>query len=81
MIKEIKREENTKLYVAKRDDNDLYIECIEHKKGEHSKPIAIYFYSAKTILKHKNYCYDEIKPFIDFLESENNKVNDIQDII
>lgn len=51
MIKEIKREENTKLFVAKRDDNDLYIECIEHKKGEHFRPIAIYFYSAKTILK------------------------------
>lgn len=78
MIKKIHETENYNLIVLKSDDNDLYIELYKKVKGEEERPIALYAYPTKTILKNKKHSEKDMKPFVDFLESEKFPINDFR---
>lgn len=81
MIKKIEETKNYTLTVLRSDDNDLYIELYKRVKGVEEKPIAIYAYPSKTIIKNKKYSVKDMKKFIDYLESvENETVEEIMNI-
>ena len=70
MIKEIKNVNDVQGYVFRHDKDDMLIHYEERKRGEGSKPKAIYVVSTKIlIVLDKKLSKNDLKEFIEYLES------------
>lgn len=79
MIKEIKNVNEVQGYVFRHDKEDMLIHYEERKRGEGSKPKAIYVVPTKIlIVLDKNITRKDLKEFIDYLQSINLPTNDMR---
>lgn len=78
MIKEIKNINDVQGYVFRHDKEDMLIHYEERKRGEGSKPKAIYVVPTKIlIVLDKKLERNDLKEFIEYLESVNLPTNDM----
>lgn len=76
MIKEIKNINDVQGYVFRHDKEDMLIHYEERKRGEGSKPKAIYAVPTKIlIVLDKKLERNDLKEFIEYLESVNLPTN------
>ena len=79
MIKEIKNVNDVQGYVFRHDKEDMLIHYEERKRGEGSKPKAIYVVPTKIlIVLDKKLERNDLKEFIEYLESVNLPTNDMR---
>lgn len=79
MIKEIKNVNDVQGYVFRHDKDDMLIHYEERKRGEGSKPKAIYVVPTKIlIILNKNIARNDLKEFIDYLQSIKLPTNDMR---
>ena len=70
MIKEIKNVNDVQGYVFRHDKEDMLIHYEERKRGEGSKPKAIYVVPTKIlIVLDKKLERNDLKEFIEYLQS------------
>ena len=70
MIKEIKNVNDVQGYVFRHDKEDMLIHYEERKRGEGSKPKAIYVVPTKIlIVLDKKLSRKDLKEFIEYLQS------------
>lgn len=79
MIKEIKNVNDVQGYVFRHDKEDMLIHYEERKRGEGSKPKAVYVVPSKILIAFdKNLSRNDLKEFIDYLQSIELPTNDIR---
>ena len=79
MIKRIKNEENVKGFVFRHDVEKMLIHYTEHKRGEKELPKAVYAVPTKIlIVLDKKLERNDLKEFIEYLESVNLPTNDMR---
>lgn len=79
MIKEIKNVNDVQGYVFRHDERDMLIHYEERKRGEGSKPKAIYAVPSKVlIVLDKTLERKDLKEFIEYLNSKNFDTRDMQ---
>lgn len=79
MIKEIKNVNDVQGYVFRHDKEDMLIHYEERKRGEGSKPKAVYVVPTKIlIVLDKKLKRNDLKEFIEYLESVNLPTNDMR---
>lgn len=79
MIKEIKNVNDVQGYVFRHDKEDMLIHYEERKRGEGSKPKAVYVVPTKIlIVLDKKLSRNDLKEFIEYLESVNLPTNDMR---
>ena len=79
MIKEIKNVNDVQGYVFRHDKEDMLIHYEERKRGEGSKPEAVYAVPSKVlIVLDKTIERKDLKEFIEYLQSIKLPTNDIR---
>lgn len=79
MIKEIKNVNDVQGYVFRHDKEDMLIHYEERKRGEGSKPKAVYIVPTKIlIVLDKKLKRNDLKEFIKYLESVKLPTNDMR---
>lgn len=79
MIKEIKNVNDVQGYVFRHDKEDMLIHYEERKRGEGSKPKAVYVVPTKIlIVLDKKLERNDLKEFIEYIESVNLPTNDMR---
>lgn len=79
MIKRIKNEENVKGFIVQNDVEKMLIHYSEQVKGEKEFPKAIYVVPTKIIIVlDKKLERNDLKEFIEYLESVNLPTNDMR---
>lgn len=79
MIKEIKNVNDVQGYVFRHDKEDMLIHYEERKRGEGSKPKAVYAVPTKIlIVLDKKLERNDLKEFVEYLESANLPTNDMR---
>ena len=79
MIKEIKNVNDVQGYVFRHDKEDMLIHYEERKRGEGSKPKAVYVVPTKIlIVLDKKLKRNDLKEFIKYLESVKLPTNDMR---
>ena len=79
MIKEIKNTHDVQGYVFRHDKEDMLIHYEERKRGEGSKPKAVYVVPTKIlIVLDKKLERNDLKEFIEYLESKKFDTKDMR---
>ena len=79
MIKEIKNTNDVQGYVFRHDKEDILIHYEERKRGEGSKPKAVYVVPTKIlIVLDKKLERNDLKEFIEYLESKKFDTKDMR---
>lgn len=79
MIKEIKNVNDVQGYVFRHDKEDMLIHYEERKRGEGSKPKAVYVVPTKIlIVLDKKLERNDLKEFIEYLESKKFDTKDMR---
>lgn len=79
MIKRIKNEENVKGFIVQNDVEKMLIHYSEQVKGEKESPKAVYVVPTKIlIVLDKKLERNDLKEFIEYLESVNLPTNDMR---
>ena len=79
MIKEIKNTNDVQGYVFQHDKEDMLIHYEERKRGEGSKPKAVYVVPTKIlIVLDKKLERNDLKEFIEYLESKKFDTKDMR---